>query len=552
LKKKEIKPQKSFKTPLFIAIFIFAPFVLLAFIELIFNLAGAGFSTAVFRQVEKDPLLLALNPELYEKYGYDPALRSQFGGETIMLAEKPENGFRAFILGGSTAQGFPYPVNHSFSEILETAVRSSEKYDYVEVINLGASAMTSYYVADIAPKLIAYDPDLVVIYSGHNEYYGLVSESTGSSHLGRKLFLWAQEFKIFQSFLGLFDSDDQEVSDTLMARRFQDQKYEPDYEVDQRVAENFKSNIKEVVDFYKGIGVDTILLTPASNLLNMPPFHATEESDPILQDFVSTITNVSSTGTVSEDQYEALIRAKDQDQIPFRARSILVNTLQDFKSEGVSVIDTQKELFDKYGIQGVGNSIFIDHLHFNFNGQVLLADLVFKEYTKMADWDLEAKLKGNEAFRPEAVPVNLFYLPFFELRPYWDIELITSAPPFSEMGIKPVFVVAENLTFNEIVQNPELYIKLKEAYFTGEGNPFGILLEEYDKIDPNTVVQYLQANLILYPANPLSYWNLADYLIRNGNTEEAKAYVERTLAFGGADNPIIKEAMEAFGLSVRE
>src|SRR5207247_10052298 len=41
-----------------------------------------------------------------------------------------------------------------------------------EVVNLVASAINSNVILDLSYDVVDYDPDLVLVYMGHNEFYG--------------------------------------------------------------------------------------------------------------------------------------------------------------------------------------------------------------------------------------------------------------------------------------------------------------------------------------------------------------------------------------------
>ena len=43
----------------------------------------------------------------------------------------------------------------------------------VEVVNLGITSIASFAVAQVVEDALALSPDLVVVYTGHNEFYGL-------------------------------------------------------------------------------------------------------------------------------------------------------------------------------------------------------------------------------------------------------------------------------------------------------------------------------------------------------------------------------------------
>jgi len=50
--------------------------------------------------------------------------------------------------------------------------------------------MSSYYVKDLAAKLRKYAPDFIVVYSGHNEYYGTIGALTGGNYFTKNLYLF--------------------------------------------------------------------------------------------------------------------------------------------------------------------------------------------------------------------------------------------------------------------------------------------------------------------------------------------------------------------------
>ena len=99
--------------------------------------------------------------------------------------DKPANGFRVFVLGESTTAGFPYPHNGAFSRVIRDALHDVLPQDSVEVINLGIPATNSYALLDMADEVIAQHPDAVMIYAGHNEYYGALGSASTTSGNGR-------------------------------------------------------------------------------------------------------------------------------------------------------------------------------------------------------------------------------------------------------------------------------------------------------------------------------------------------------------------------------
>ena len=89
------------------------------------------------------------------------------------LRDKPAGGFRALVLGESSAYGMPLNDNATWVRQLEHQLVASQDSRPVEVINLGLRAVTASVYQDVLPELLALEPDVVVLYAGHNEFYGV-------------------------------------------------------------------------------------------------------------------------------------------------------------------------------------------------------------------------------------------------------------------------------------------------------------------------------------------------------------------------------------------
>jgi len=116
--------------------------------------------TSIVRQVEDDgqQTIRVVHPEAY-------AVR-----DTQFTVHKPEGTIRIFSFGGSASAGWPHPSSEIYTEYLERALAAQLSDRRVEVINLAAHAFASYRVRMIFDDVIGYDPDLVIIYSGNNDF----------------------------------------------------------------------------------------------------------------------------------------------------------------------------------------------------------------------------------------------------------------------------------------------------------------------------------------------------------------------------------------------
>jgi len=87
--------------------------------------------------------------------------------------EKPARTYRVFVLGESSAYGTPLDDNATWAQQLGALLGAGQRERRIEVVNLGIRAVTTSVYLDVLPELLGYRPDLVVLYAGHNEHYGV-------------------------------------------------------------------------------------------------------------------------------------------------------------------------------------------------------------------------------------------------------------------------------------------------------------------------------------------------------------------------------------------
>jgi tetratricopeptide (TPR) repeat protein len=97
-----------------------------------------------------------------------PEVYSQRG--VVFPAEKPAGSLRVFCLGGSASAGWPHPKQEIYSAYLEQALARAFPWRPIQVINASAHAYAAYRVRLLFDQVIELDPDLIVVYSGNNEF----------------------------------------------------------------------------------------------------------------------------------------------------------------------------------------------------------------------------------------------------------------------------------------------------------------------------------------------------------------------------------------------
>ena len=181
----------SKKTPKwYYAVLILIPIIFLIVLEIFLRIINYGYN---FDQwVDAGQGKYIINPNIGRRY----FTSGDFNPNTIEDAfdqHKKADSFRVFVLGGSSAEGFPFNPMGSFSRYIRRRLELVYPNTKIEVVNISMTAVNSYTVLDLMPGVLDQKPDLILIYAGHNEYYGALGvgsvQSYGSSRTIIKLML---------------------------------------------------------------------------------------------------------------------------------------------------------------------------------------------------------------------------------------------------------------------------------------------------------------------------------------------------------------------------
>lgn len=402
-----VKPGEKKKFPWwFYAVGFSLPVVFILLLEIGLRVFSYGREYEVFSELsEVYPGMLFLNPEITHKYFVN--LDSPPG--TIpdgFSREKKPNTYRIFVLGESSTAGWPYAANASFPRYIRRKLHKLYINHHVEVINLGVSAISSYTILDFAKAAAEYDPDLVLIYTGHNEYYGALgagsTQSLGANRWFINSMLSLQDYKVVQLLQNLIkgiwsaasslgDDGKETTNETLMARMIGDNLIDYGSAVYENGKEQFRGNLEEIAELFKKKNIPVILSSVASNLKDLPPFIPGDAAD---ENSAGRIYTKAKEVLVSGDTAGALklfMKARDLDPLRFRASSdmnqIIRETAQKFS---IPYIDAESEMnrISQAGI--IGADLMTDHLHPNIKGYSFIGELFFE---KMKEQNL---LPGKE------------------------------------------------------------------------------------------------------------------------------------------------------------
>lgn len=104
------------------------------------------------------------------RYRRTAANKLAFFNDQRFRAKKAPGTRRVFCLGGSTTYGHPYFDSTSFCGWLRVTLPTLAPEFEWQVVNAGGISYASYRVAALMQRLVAEEPDLFVVYTGHNEF----------------------------------------------------------------------------------------------------------------------------------------------------------------------------------------------------------------------------------------------------------------------------------------------------------------------------------------------------------------------------------------------
>lgn len=326
---------------------------------------------------------LLANPALAARW-FAAEARPPAPSRELMRREKPQRGFRVFVLGESAAQGFPYPRTGAFSRALAPMLRDLLPDDTVEVINLGIAATNSFSMLDILDEVLEHEPDAIVYYGGHNEFYGAfgAGSSVGvpGSDGAARLFLRLQRVRsvrlanhlIGKVRRGGAAGDEAEAS--FMGAVARDRAIALDGPVYARGVAQYEANLTRIVRRARDAGVAVYLASVASNERDQRPFASPDNAAADSAFALATARLAAGDSTGARD---AFAEARDLDLIRFRAPSAFVDVARRVAAaEGAVYVPVAEAFAAAAPLGSPGRELFLEHVHPNEEGSWLVARTV--------------------------------------------------------------------------------------------------------------------------------------------------------------------------------
>ncbi len=461
---------------LFRIIALAIPFLFFILLEVFLRLGDFGRETPLFIENPANPHYILPRPDIVKRYFAEGADIPNVTMEAnFLLKEKPKNGLRIFVQGGSSAAGFPYGLGASLAGMLQQRLKHTFPDKYVEVVNTAMAAVNSYTLLDLADEIIQQKPDAVLIYAGHNEYLGILgvgsNYTAANSQATTLLFLKLKDFRIFQLVqrIHLWFKNEEPVpaeksqhSRTFMAKVAKHKNIPLGSEIYMAGLAQFETNLSLLLDKYQQAKVPVFISTITSNLKDQKPFSSAPMADKLnveLQELLSDVPQIV-TNTVDKERLTLLaqeaeedksallhyrlgqlylatgeydsalkyfISARDSDLLRFRAPTEMNEIIRTISKEKQAyLVDVEKNLSRHSPFKIIGNNFMLEHLHMNVQGYFLLADTFYqalKKHNTLGDWH---DVSTREAWKMRPI------LPSEEYNGYAKIQQLKADYPFSD------------------------------------------------------------------------------------------------------------------------
>jgi tetratricopeptide (TPR) repeat protein len=355
------------------------------------------------------------NPDIGKRYFYRQ-FTIPIPPKDLFLKEKPVNGYRIFVLGGSTTAGFPYANNLMFSRILWRRLQDAFPEKRIEMVNTALTAVNSYTMLDFIDEILENEPDLILIYAGHNEFYGALGvaslESLGQSRWLIKTYLKIEHLRLFRLLRALISkvgavfqrnhaADPEDLTATLMERIVSEQFIPLGSELYERGKAQFRSNLEEILKQADQANVPIVLSELVSNVGDQPPFSPVQsDTFPSAEQVYKQAQQLEARGDYTKAR-QLYLRAKDLDALRFRATEDFNAVIHESASRYKLTVVPMKRIFEENSSHGiVGNELILEHLHPNLDGYFLMAEGFYR--TLRAAGYIDSKWDSSH-MRPVAV-----------------------------------------------------------------------------------------------------------------------------------------------------
>ncbi len=370
--------------------------------------------------------------------------------ERPFILPRPKDTYRIVVLGGSTVIGFPYAPALAFPRHIECQLQQQNPEQKIEVLNAGITAMNSFAVNDLVGQCIAAEPNLIVIHTGHNEFYGPGGPASKAFSLPPSVIRQCYYFRRWRSvqLLTSLTGAQNQLADDLLDTLPRQLEIPLNGDVYKQARTNYESNLRRMLQTCESADVPVLLTTVACNLRDQSPLLSTwpnkstdgreqwasllERASNLLEagDFNAALDVLDEAATLTPEHadlsyrrgqcyyglgqndkaWAEFSRARDLDSCRFRIPS----EFHDVPAQLASEFDNCEFLNMTDAMIAAGHNtppgydIFLEHVHYTFEGHELVGQLMAKAIQsniRKIGWN------GDKAPQPDELKELLGFLP---------------------------------------------------------------------------------------------------------------------------------------------
>lgn len=496
-------PLSPGRRRLFALVAALLPLLALLGAEGILRLAGFGGYPPLLREVgpTRHGTLFISDIEAARSYFFANKDRPGYNEQYHYYQPKATNAFRVLMAGGSAIKGYPQPRNLAPSAFLREMLQDVWPEREVDVLNLGTTAVASFPVMEMVEEGLAYEPDLVVIYSGHNEFfgaYGVASINRAGSRPGMLRFQrWLRSTALMQGIDAILPARGGQDGKALMEIMVGQSYTPPQHWSRDAAANNLYHHMRRMILACRARGVPILICTLPSNerdlapigevhLDDVPEEHRAEVSAALQRGQEQLGTDPASAeqtlrgvlevaplharahfllgrALYAQGRFEEarthFVQARDADSMPWRATTASQDGLRRAATDLNEPLCDVEASFRAASPGGcIGWELMDDHVHPSLQGQSLIARTIVDHLTRA-----EGKLKVDPAA--------------FAALPPWDVYAKRLGDnPYDRYGVEHQMRVLFNVPFMK-TSNPDALARFDTRCKTFEATLQPDLLE---------------------------------------------------------------------------
>ena len=513
-----ISPKKKL---IFSIVLVLIPLIFLLLVEVTLRSVNYGSNYKLFTDFNLfGKQYYKINPDYGKKYFYN--LPSMVPHNDIFLKEKPKNGYRIFVIGSSTTAGFPYTSGIMFSRILQARLQDSYPDKQIEIVNTAMTAINSYAFQDKVDEILKAQPDAILIYGGHNEFYGGLGiaskEALGQMRWLKILHLNMLEFKTYQLIREIIfgtqriimgkNSADSQQSGTMMQKIATNKDVEYNSLIFKLAHEHYKKNMQSILEKSRAKGVAVFYSELISNIKDLPPLGSSASKNyPRALEVYQEGLAFEKAGNFEKAKAD-FYRAKDLDCIRFRASEDLNLIIDNLSREYGAHLVPMKHVFEEKSPHGlIGNNLITEHLHPTVDGYFLMADAFYSEI-------VSSKVIGStdpKFYKPSVYYRNNWgYTPLDSLTAELSIQKIKAGWPFQPENVENNYIknykphgIVDSIAYQSVRYTditPEHAHKFLAKYYLAHNEPDKAAKEYLAilKIEPYKIDNFIETGKILF------------------------------------------------------